>query len=286
VEALSEEAPTSQASLQSREQATTLIWKGDFAGAYGAVQYLESDAYERDWVTRVEQANRYFLGLLGADEDLPTYIQALLNKPRCLLVAMRVEAALWAGRLPEAITWSWSFAEAALLDFIEQLPYVDKLDELNRTLMCRPGHTPPSDLTSDKGWCLKSQLGTQSVYTVMTQGREQKWYRAIERETNIGELRCYRDAMRGSGPLSAISPYILRNVCAHSVLDQQTMATAEGLFVTANIWSGQPQGRIGHYFLECHLTKSILRKLGVADPSKCYLELVQGLTTDLAQYEL
>ncbi|MEK8019569.1 MAG: hypothetical protein VSS75_022065, partial [Candidatus Parabeggiatoa sp.] len=119
--------PTAVDSFHAREHAISLIQKGNFSGAYGAVKHLENDDYEKNGVKKVADVSAYFAGQLQVQEQnesdkLPKYLRDFADSkaPRCLLVAMRTETALLSNRIADAISLTCTFWDAAILDAIEK----------------------------------------------------------------------------------------------------------------------------------------------------------------------
>lgn len=276
-------APGCQESLQAREHASDLLQKGDFAGAYGAVVYLNTDSAEQSWVRRLEQANQYFAGMLTDQTDLPDYLHALLKKPRCLLAAMRAEAALWAERIPEAIAWTCTFFDAALLDFIEsRLEGMNGLDDLSRTL----NYTPLNLEALDQLKAAKCLSRSGPTYKYDTMGNKVETWLSIIGSSALDNYSRALNSGQNNQASQDPSPKRFRNLNIHSIIPYGQMEQAQAVFHQCLLWSADPRDIRGHYFIGQPLACSILQELGVPDPATLYSNLLEGLQNDLANYEI
>ncbi|MDP2644828.1 MAG: hypothetical protein Q8P24_07800, partial [Desulfobacterales bacterium] len=279
------ESPTVQESFQARNHARTLILKGDFAGAYAAVQHLENDEQERNWVNKVHNIARYFMGNLPSTKKAPE-INPLLqtNAPRCLLVAMRCEAALQGDRLAEAIAWTCTFFDAALLDFIEKQGWVEKLNDLEKTVTVK--HAVDNKFTKwQKGKdraCLNCI--SENKYSYMTSGAfQQEWVNKL----NSNVLKNYLDALNKE--CDTIRPVDLRNANMHSILNTKLTQKIKQVFNKAQLWATAKEAkeRDGVFFLNNKLTKAVLRDLSYPEPAiLCKKNIVGKLLKKLDDHEI
>jgi hypothetical protein len=108
--------PEPAESYQARRHALQLIEKGNLLGAWGAVQYLDTDDVEHRW-TRVINWLACFAASLPtpAECDIPI----LVNPLKAVRAALRVELALRAGDIPRAVHGTVAFFESALWDHLE-----------------------------------------------------------------------------------------------------------------------------------------------------------------------
>ncbi|RJP34724.1 MAG: hypothetical protein C4527_01680 [Candidatus Omnitrophota bacterium] len=280
--------PTPVESLRARHHAVQLIRSGDFTGAYAAVKHLDNNPADQWWIIKIRYAADYMIGLLSEEEKLPDYLAHLIipRTPRCLTVGMRVEAALWAGRIPEAISWTCTFFDAALLDFIAESQKPATLDDMHKTIKYPCGMIPDSRLTSPasgrtKYSCLSNDYN--DVYTYFIGGDCNKvWLDVLDSTA----LRHFDAALYPANKKkSDWIPSKLRNILMHGHAPRSVMEQAQQIFIDAGLWASQPPSQLGWYFLGQPMARDVLVELEVTDPEAkiLYQQLVEGLCTDLAK---
>jgi hypothetical protein len=82
------------------------------------------------------------------------------------------------------------------------------------------------------------------------------------------------------------SPKHFRNLNIHSIIPHGQMEQAQAVFRQRLLWSADPRGIRGHYFIGQTLACNILQELGVTDHATLYSNLLEGLQNDLANYEI
>jgi len=290
-----DEPPSIQESYQARNHARTLIRKGDFSGAYSAVQHLESDPMEKLWVEKVKLASQYFSGELAGTEGLPDYIGDLMgNTPASLLVGMRCEAALRAGRLVEAVAWTSTFLGAALFDGMKSLTFISKVDNLHRTVeVTNPGAIPRTltERQGNAGACLfdKRELNFSSRriikyrYDIIGQF-EDIWISQMTQSLK-NALRRYKLAIDTEISVNNVQriPRLYRNVNLHNIIPQHETDNIKTVFWLAGLWNN-PQEWKTHAFLGQNLCKNVLTALDCNNPLGLYNNLVNGLEKDLIEH--
>jgi hypothetical protein len=275
--------PTAVDSFHAREHAISLIHKGNFAGAYGAVKHLENDEYENHWVQKVKDVSDYFGGQLEYRDDLSDYLKdfAKSESPRCLLVAMRTEAALLSHRIADAISLTCTFLDAAILDAITSFQHQNKpsgIDEDKIQMHYSANHQIDDRLRQNK--CL-TQQGRHYRYNVLSQCTE-IWLEVMNQDQDMVHFMNYHAALgrRFNGRV----PKHLRNANTHSLLKTGRLNQAKDVFVRAGFWATDAEQPIaGSCFLAQPLVDNVLTELGESEVSKRYAELIEGVCGELVK---
>jgi hypothetical protein len=196
---------------------------------------------------------------------------------------MRTEIALRNGRILDALLWTYSFLDAAMIDGIARLPFVLELDPMSRTCRLRPGFIPPADL--QEGGVLKSRSGDWWNYFT---GRkfDHLWYRQMGAYGD--DLVALRDALQvpicvtppgkreWSVPLSEA-----RNVAVHGALPPHVLERVEHILTETGIWANADSG--GHRFLDQPYV-SRLTRTARSSASEGFSALVNGMTAAISAY--
>jgi disulfide oxidoreductase YuzD len=278
--------PTAVNSFHAREHAIALIQQGDFSGAYGAVKHLEKDSDEKVWVKKVADVSAYFGGQLEYREDLPDYLKyfAKRESPRCLLVAMRTEAALLSGRIADAISLTCTFFDAAMLDAIEQNQPIYPINEIELRIIYKSGNTPDPKLNSSK--CLNNNKFREEDhyrYAPIMGNRIKIWLEVMGE--NVKYLQIYRDTLDEEISIDGLEkqkPKNLRNINTHSLLKSGQLEMAKQLFVKAGFWKIDTKPFAGSGFLAQPLVNNVLKKLKQDNVSQRYSQLIEGVCGELA----
>jgi hypothetical protein len=270
-------------SFRARDNASRLIRQGDFAGAYSAVKHLETDTTEQKWINKIKQVADYFAGKWPDEtQNLPSYLRQLIEpkQPRCLLVGLRAEAALNAGRIPEAIGWTSTFLEAAILDAIEQTQPVVGLDENEQTIEYRHDAKPESELINEG--CLTPDK-EHPHYGYKAIGVHIWWWLKI---LKLPALEIYNKQLSGQAKETKLRPRKLRNINTHSLMKPEIRKDVRKTFVNQGLWADNAEPKTyGHYFLKQSVVNDVFQKLGIADAAQLYVEIVDGLCQELADYD-
>lgn len=272
-------------SYRLRHEVRTKIRKGDFVAA--ATVARQGWAPSRTtWGEPVAQAAAYLNGMLENADALPDYLKDLVRPdvPRCLLPAMRVEAALRVDRLPEAVLWTFAFFDAALVDGIAALPFVAEFNELTRTVDVTEDETAvpeellvvqpnrPTCLSRDDGRAGRPPNGLRRLRYQTGSLVNRTWLR------NLGEIGVHLSRFdRRLSDQNGLEPKSLRNVIMHSSLPAGLMAGLRERFTALGIWNGHvtPNG----FFLGQSEVAAIVTGLGMEHPARLHDRLVEGLCT-------
>ena len=291
---------TAEDSFLAREHAVALIRQGDFAGAYGAVKHLKDDEYEKDWVTKVEVISQYFGGQLPVEDQkeldaLPEYLRDFADPeaPRCLLVAMRTEAALLSSRFADAISLTCTFWDAAILDAIKQNLPVEAICEVENRMVFHPDYQLKSKLTQGDRPCMNtSKFPEPGHYHYSVMGPcYSPWFEAMD--GNVKDLKKYRSTLDQeilvNGFKKTIPRRNWRNVNTHSLLKSEQLEIAKDIFVKAKLWAESSvfddKPKAGSCFLAQDLVNNLLQELGQDNVSGRYVQLIEGICGELAHLE-
>lgn len=297
-----------------RRLALHLIQRGGFVEAYGATLDIQNTPNKYDWLQLLQQASDLFSGNLSniktttrfaAMEEIKHHI-----KYRCLLPAFRAEAALHAQRHVEAIAWSITFFDAALLDGIEK-KFDAKYNDLNRTITINttpPTHTsdglaphliniikkgPPfkCNTMGDKGEEWIKSIGTpiETLFNTISKeisNNNQEIFLNTEISNANNASSYFAETSRDSadntaGSRSSYSIKQYRNINAHSRLSEQELNNARSAFQTAGLWAPEPWQKQGQAFLSRPLIADVLDWLLGIDAAALYESLVAELTKAL-----
>lgn len=293
--------PAPAESFRHRRHAGALVKNGDFSGAYAVAQSLEEDDEERKWIQSLYQAHLYMLGMLTEPKNIPPYLKILVSgeMPRCLMPAMRLEAALWSGRILEAIFFTSTFFDAALLDWIEKslIPRDKKgtllgrlnqesrtinfLKELpfNKILMRKIPNTNIACLEPSK----KSSIFVSYSYHT-DKSCLPRWFQAFPCEPLERMSKMLNDEYPYKN--NSTKPRFLRNIITHSDADQELMNRAKEIFIQGGFWAPDMPSLPGSYFLRLDYAKNILNLFDIPDPAALYQNLVHGLLLEMENHEI
>lgn len=293
-----DEPPTTTDSYRVRRHVEALVRKGAFVEAYGAASELENDGEERAWVAQVRQVAGYVTGALSQEAaraaGVPKYLERLVwpfgrgtGGPRCLLVGLRVEAALWADRIPEAVAGTATFLDAAALDALaESLPagcYLEDTSQLLRgsnQALNQLAHEVNEGTSSARRPPLKAS-GRAWRYAMGPSNLNQ-WVRVFSPDSRQALMNYLSGLNKSHGTIRLID---LRNLAVHSLLPPDMLEGIHGAFQRAGLWAENPT-RIGDAFLGRPLARGVLRSLGINDAPDRYRALIGGLISALRQYEI
>lgn len=193
------------------------------------------------------------------------------QKHRCLIPALRTEAALQGEHWPEAINWTMSFFDAFLLDAIEKcLPSGARLNDRQRRIVWPAGVWLARDeaLLTGEYPALTDRGKGEYEYDAM--GRSvQKWFAWIASDA----LNALRQAIRQG----YLSPADYRNINTHNRLTKQELEEGCHAFRRAGLWAERIDGP-GTAFLGQPLIRAAFAwLLDDKDPAGLYRALVQDL---------
>lgn len=238
-----------------RETAFDRVCKGDLEGAAAFAARALDDELEHHWAKAVIATANWLAGRSPVPTDAPKYLQCL-NKVglRCFLAAVRAEAALCGKRFHEAIIASVTFRDAALLDAIAKLDWVEDIDDLQKTLKLKTD--PPSSLTEGTKPTLTSERDGRWSYRP-DGSHAKRWIKAMGKHTQeaFGEM---------NGALQSGRPKIVnyRNAAVHGRLVRKDLDCAVEEFKKAGVWSG---GEIPHFLHPGGPANKVLAALGASN---------------------
>jgi hypothetical protein len=224
------------ASYQTRRRALEMITGGDLLGAWGAVRHLHDTSPEdRRW-TRIVQ----WLARFAASLPLPSECDApQLRYPRpAARMALRVEFALRAGNIPQAVLGTVAFFEAALWDHLDRFGLKEGPPAHGKRLY-RAQVAPAADLVvvdEDKPYL----PGTSNrPFWLEEQQDGVCWYQVDDSGVCASRLAAsylQRPALHRFGvALEGLRRY--RNDIAHNEPTPALIAEARGRMVARGLWS-------------------------------------------------
>ena len=285
------EVPLPSENYRIRGQVREMIRNSDFFAA-GILANLYSD--ER-WAKEVTLVVQFLNGTLGPVSQAPDYLAPSIraNAPFCLLPAFRTEVALRSGRILDALLWTSTFVEAALMDGIAQLPFVESIDLVARNCTVKEGMAVPASLmaaqTARTAPPLKLLNEAQRIWEVRT-GKEidRAWFDAFGKlGQRLAEMRSVLSkkvslhAADGLTPRRSIPLYEIRNIAVHSAVPPQLMSRADDEMVAAGLWAaGAPATR----FLQQDLVVAVFKCVGRPEPSKNLQKMTEGLILSVSRF--
>jgi hypothetical protein len=261
------------AGIRARWQALSLIQKGSLLGAWGAVEHIK-DQPGQEW-TKVVEWLAHFASSLPTPDDCD--IEVLRHPRMAVRAALRVELALRAGDIPRAVHGTVSFFEAALWDHL-----LDRFERTGRkhsgleVLRPRPDASPPA--------------GPKLVRNDQSDEREKRNcpFERFDDGTYVffedGAGRFAQDYVKSSA-LKELTDAInkvrdLRNDVAHNEPTPSLMNDARERMLKAGLWAERGQ------FLAQEIVQSVLKELGVVDPSRLCDDLIQIVRDRLLGHRL
>ena len=292
-------------SLRARRIALHYVRRGGFIEAHAAAFEFHDDPAAQRWVGPLALAASLFnqnptlhISQTNARETLPPEsLKRIADQGhlRCLLPALRAEAALQAGRWLEAINLTLTFHDAAFLDCIANLPGASLYDR-KRQIEFAPGQNPPPSLI--EAGCLLDPANDQLLPAQVKQRNLRRFkYNAVGKRVidawstviGLSSLDALRVAVnmtepivQGKGDRYETSPAQYRNINTHNTLTGSEIDAARRLFVDRGLWNVAPT-RPGNAFLAQPVICALLRNLlpAVAEPADLYRELVRDLLARL-----
>jgi hypothetical protein len=278
--------PPPQDALRARRIAQKFIQRGRFVEAAAVASEYLNDPFDGEWALPLRLTATLFidnpLHKYGEHppQGLPKDLAKLAEhwKLRALLPAIRAEAALAAGRYLEAMNWSLTFFDAALLDNIGQTQ--GTVNDRHKTIDYQRNPPDPRLLESPPRArpCLNLRHG--HVYSYDTGGRNNGIWATVINRPGLAGLN--HELQRGDLG-RRLAEY--RNLNAHSGMTEAELHEAIQRFTSQGVWHG---GDIppGQRFIGNALIKPIFAELGFADADRCYAGLVRDLTRKLETYKI
>jgi len=305
--------------LETRRRARDLLRTGQIGAASAIVGQLVS---EPSWRQVVEATSWYIRGYRDEAEQLAKSnsedVAPLLRRltalqpdlPRCAHIAMRGEAALWAGDIIQAVNQSVTFFDVALLDatnlvltkkgvsgcvdwntgrirlsdtIVGQAGLIDRAEKMLKEKPddCIALPKQKRDITS---W----GNNMKKFGNTMTSAN---WQEAVLIETIRDASRKVGDALhdlfgalqtRQSSAEGSISPAYLRNQFTHVLPSQRQLTEARRVFTNCGLWVPDAS-EFGDRFAASPTVGPVLKSLGVDPPGKFYQQLIEGLVKSLEQ---
>lgn len=277
--------PTLAEEARARRGALLHLRRGGFVEAYATAIEFHHHSGAESWVKPLQQAAAFMNrneSLRQYSPDLPILrtLAELQSKPpnRCLIPALRTEAALHAGHWPEAINWSMTFFDAALLDAIERnLPEGSNILDRQRRIEWAQGQTPPSYLMGDfQTIPLKKQHGR--IYRFDVLGASVKMWLKFIAQRHFYALDDAYTQRNETG--NSLRDY--RNLNTHNRLTERELDEACDLFRSRHIWAVGTKAP-GNAFLGQPLVSNVLTYLlrlenvGIDSPRDLYSKLIEDL---------
>lgn len=261
------------AGFRARWHALSLIDKGNYLAAWGAVQHLEKVPGQQRWVGVVKQLAD-FASSLPLDDACKF---SVLNHPRMAArTALRVELALRAGDIPRAVHGTVAFFESALWDKLNER--IDCVDQKERLFRFKDG-APPRKLIRDVELLKKSnkpEERTLQMHRPFVPDKKRKDLYKIDDTrvcmVKIAEKYLYLAHLTsGAKILNKDSTGIrqLRNDVAHNEPTNELMAKARAEMQAVKLWSQNDT------FLSQPIVQGVLRELDVEAPERLCEDLLQ-----------
>jgi hypothetical protein len=273
---------TNEQSFTLRANVEKLLKAGDFLGAEAAVRHVQDTEHEQ-WLLPIRATANIFRGEVAMEIDriTNTALRNLLlriqnTKSRCLLPALRTEAALQGGRYVEAINLTATFMDAALWDGIAQcLPRYGRVESLDdfekevefsvRAIIPRDILVSPLELIIGHRYKINTMgsyiIDGQKSYNIDT------WIRVINNDQLRGLNRLIRQ----------VSDY--RNTNTHGLLTPAQLMEAKTKFVDIGLWAEPPL-----YFLNQLRVIALVNDFGELAVNTLYSDLVRLLITNLQDF--
>lgn len=263
--------PSALESFEARRRALELLRGGHLLGAWSAVLHLHEDRLESEWTTTVR-----WLYLWASSLPLPAEcdIDILKDSRMAVRAALRVEFALLARDIPDAVHGTVAFFEAALWDHLN----TRLTQHPNRPKLYAASQPPPEALvrrhSGDPGGGVRpftldehqSQDGT-TWYRVKTEAQHAaRLVKDYLGKPALEELAHAIDAVRS-----------LRNDVAHKVPTPARMESAAQVMRRHQLWSDDG-------FIALPLISNTLAELGVPDPASLRVRLVHEVERRLLSW--
>ncbi|MBX3372782.1 MAG: hypothetical protein KF817_03030 [Phycisphaeraceae bacterium] len=252
-------------SFEARRHAIELLQEGHVLGAFGAVRHLH-DPNERDWTHVFAWLSRWAASLpLPDDCDI-----ALLRDRRdAVRAALRVELALRAGHVPEAVHATVAFLEAAIWDHLLRGTgryEVREADTLRRLYTIEPA---PPDCEVQQPWPTGASAADLRAFD--KDNRKRPFARVdgdkYSINTNGACANHLAEYIIEAPKLTALLKHTddcrirsLRNDAAHGVPTPATMERARTQMAKSGVWSSD-----GKSFLSQACVQQVLRELPVPE---------------------
>lgn len=299
---------TAEQSFALRAHVGHLIGSGDFLGAEAAIRHVEDDQYlpwtlpvrcVADLLRGLEVNGDIMAELVNISSKLGEQITSIqASGIRCLLPALRAEAALQGNRLVEAINSTSAFIDAAVRDGIEKClknyGEIDELDEFDRRVKFTGTAKIPSILLKPikgKGNKISAPLtllNAGNTYKLDAMGNcEKVWLKDAIKCQPLTKLN---NLINKPDFKNQRTPYNYRNINTHGVLQSHDLQAAEAAFVKAGLWRQHHGAAGGHngnklfFLIKNSDAAGTLSHFGIPDADQIYLDLVRLLRENLRSF--
>jgi len=279
--------------LRVRRQCLEHVRSGALLEAWIMATPCHNDPDARLWVRPLEEAANLINGNpIGENAKLPALQEILQHgqEAACLLVAIRIEAALRSQRWLEAINGTITFLEAALHDGINlwAKSHLDQYDPRRRYM--RFMKAPPWKLEGSKAiakWEGRESCDLSYQSNTVGDVALSAWSETLD----IAPFQDLRNTIHDRQTLSTGTRFKLadyRNYNTHGVMTQEEIDEAIKRFMGTNLWSQgvnnlDAQPRPGNAFINRPLIKAVIQHfIGEDnDPAVLYQELLRQLENQL-----
>ncbi|MHB1557272.1 MAG: hypothetical protein ACYC61_07315 [Isosphaeraceae bacterium] len=254
------------AGYRARWHALSLVEKGNFLGAWGAVSHLEGMPGQ-EWTKVIK-----WLALFASSLPLPPDCDLAVLRHRRMAVraALRVELALRTGDIPRAVHGTVAFFEAALWDKLGER--IERCSEPNkrRYFKVKSGDAPTGDKLLRKGD--GSDKDRKRPFEVKETAAGVAWYWVYDGDggpgARLAEYFIQSDALTKFDAALGSSVRELRNDVAHNEPTPGLMDEARTRMQEAKLWSSD------RTFLSQPLVQNVLKELGEPCPGQLCISLV------------
>lgn len=297
--------------LRARRIARAFVRRGRFVEAAAVACEYVADEFDCEWALPLQLTARLFVdnplrdyhekplgglpkGHLQASicneetheksqKALPSDLVKLARhwELRALLPAIRAEAALAAGRYLEAINWSLTFFDAALLDGIGKTQ--GTLNDRRKTIDYhgKPPNPrlfdPPTN--NDRRPCLE-QNGR--YYRYDTGGPRNSIWANVIQSPGLAALNTQLQTPDRHGK----KPAGYRNLNTHLVLTTEELKDAIELFKSRDIWNIGTAIQPGQRFIGSKWVRPVFKDIGFDDAADVYGSLVRELMSKLENHKI
>lgn len=255
------------AGFRARWHALSLVEKGNFFGAWGAVSHLDGQPGQ-EWVHVVRWLADFASSLPIADHcNLPSVKHGRM----AVRAALRVELALRSGDIPRAVHGTVAFFEAALWDRLNERFERSADPKQRRYFKLMTGAAPPA---GDK--LIRKNDGSDDdrkrPFEIKDQVDGVHWYWVYDGDggpaARIAKYFLNSDALTKLDNALGSDIRAVRNDVAHNEPTPSIMNEASAKMRAAALWSDTRS------FLSQPLVQNVLKELGIAEPDKLLTDLL------------
>ncbi len=249
--------------IRLRKQALALIEKGNFIGAWGAVQHL--DAQANPWRLVVEWLYHFAASLpMPAECD----IEVLKHQRLAVRAGLRVELALRAGDIPRAVHGTVAFFEAALWDGLGERVERSPDPARRRFFKVKNGEAPTGDRLLRRNDDSDEDRKRPFIPKEKVDGTD--WFWIDDTKVCAIQLAKYYLKLDGLTKLGQALDKLreLRDDVAHNEPTPELMEDARKRMRDAKLWSSDDT------FLNQPLVCDVMKELGEPEPENLLLDLL------------